>query len=161
LRHLRVDLLDTRHAQPQVDRLDVVIDVGDLVHSRDRHDPRFLRQQPSQDDLHWGGAALRREELSTSTTGMFALIASWVKRGKFARRSVALSSFVLGIDGAGQEAGTQRPPWHEADAQFFAARNHFGFRFLGPDARGGGHVTGMGGVRRPGGIMSRITGGLV
>ena len=68
-------------------RGDVLIKAAELGRAGDWNDPRLLGQQPCQRDLR-GRGMLLRADVFQQITGLFALRASGVKRGKLVRLSL-------------------------------------------------------------------------
>ena len=99
--------------------------------SRDRHDPRLLRQQPGQGDLR------RRHALALRYLPQHAhqRLIGPARFGAEARHHVAKIAAVKGGvlgDGAGEKALAERAEWHQTDAQRCQRRQDFTLRLAPP-----------------------------
>ena len=73
---------------------EVLLEAMQLGRAGNRHDPRLLAQQPGERDLR-RRRLLAPISVKRSTSALFALRASGVKRGKMLRKSVAVERRVL------------------------------------------------------------------
>src|SRR5271165_4956200 len=98
-----------------------------LGRTRNRNDPRLLRQQPGQRDLGRRHLLLFCE---LANQVHYSLIRLPVFRSK-SRNYVAevrLVELRVFADFAGEETLAQRAEWNEADTEFLERRHHFSFR---------------------------------
>src|SRR5271166_4802072 len=133
LRHLFVDDPQIFGCEFNVDGLQVVIDVLDLVHAGDGHDPGFLSQQPGQGDLYGRGVLPlcdAAEHLHDRHIGFHGLRPK--AREIYSEVATAVELRVR-VDRACKEASAEWSPRHEADAEFFAYRQYLSFRLSCPN----------------------------
>src|SRR4051794_2219815 len=98
----------------------------------DRHDPRLLREKPSERDLRWGRAFGSGEMLKHRDESLVR-----AERLRTEARNnapeVVLSEGSVGGDRAGEETLTERTERDKADAQGFQGRQDFLFRLAPPE----------------------------
>ncbi len=103
----------------------------DLGRTRNRHDPRCLRQQPGQRDLCRGGAPRRRDRGDAVNQRLIGAtrfhFEAW-----HGVAEIVVGEGGVSVDRASQEAATERAERHEADAEFLQRRQQFAFRFAPP-----------------------------
>src|SRR5713226_8731736 len=103
----------------------------ELGRARDRHNPRFLRKQPSERDLSRCRFLLLRKSAKQIHQPLIRFPVLWRK----SRDDVAEVAFVelrIFTDLSGKETFTQRTEWNEPDPEFLQRRYHFRFRFSPP-----------------------------
>src|SRR5260370_16242434 len=93
----------------------------ELGRTRDRHNPRFLRKQPSERDLSRCRFLLLRKSAKQIHQGLIRFAVLWRK----AWNDVAEIAFVelrIFADLSGKEAFTKRTEWNEPDPAFLQFR---------------------------------------
>src|SRR6266566_370942 len=110
---------------------DVFFEPMQLGCARDRHDPRFLRKQPSERDL----SRCRFLPLRKSAKHIHQSLIRFPVLRRKARHDVAEIAFVelrIFADLPGKEAFTKRTEWNEPDPEFLQCRDHLRFRLSPP-----------------------------
>src|SRR5260370_39493463 len=99
--------------------------------ARDRHDPRFLRKQPSERDL--SGCCFL--VLRTSAKQIHQPLIRFPSLRRKAMHDVAEIAFVelrIFADLPGKEALAKRTEWNAPDPEFLQCRDHLRFRLSPP-----------------------------
>src|SRR5579862_1990026 len=112
----RVDLAEILGGERDRRRAVVLVEAMELGGAGDRHDPRLLRQQPSERDLRRRHHLLCRDFAQPVDQPLVGL----ARLGREARHDVAeiiADEAGVGVDRAGQETLAERAERNEADAE--------------------------------------------
>src|SRR5690348_4069446 len=94
-----------------------------LGRAGNRHDPRFLREQPGKRDLR-RRRLLAFGDLSNEVDERLIVLARLGSEARRCGAEIRSADWRARIDLAGEETGTERTPRNEADAKFLACGEH-------------------------------------
>src|SRR3954447_2533748 len=114
-----------------VHRREVLVETVTLRGSRDRHDPRLLREQPGQRDLRRGRSLPLGEGLQPLHEGQVGLAVLFSEPRHGIAKIVWLKRRFV-VNRAGQKALAKRTERYEPDAEFFERRENLAFGLSPP-----------------------------